>query len=312
MQFTPVSVNAFYGNSPKIEETAGIINDLRRRLRLERSLGNAPEKEPVQESMPEATAPVQQLVDPNTTANNGDTQSHEMTADAEGGAIKFGSAIAFNESQLQNELSNVKKGGALGALAASIIPALISAAPSIIDSIKGLKKGSGLEKCGGASAVFLKDVDPKDYDEYMDLFKKIKAQSKYVTRTGSGIIAGSGKVGQFFSNAWSKLKSFYGNNKDKFQPIVDILANSAKNYASKAVDKAANYIGEKTGNNDTVKQITSYVADQAKTLANKGIESVQNYGNQGSGCNKQGCGLATNDSPTFVKNVKKIAKHRRR
>ena len=43
----------------------------------------------------------------------------------EGGACKLGGALAFNEAQLMNELTGLKKGGALGTLAATIIPVLI-------------------------------------------------------------------------------------------------------------------------------------------------------------------------------------------
>ena len=70
-----------------------------------------------------------------------------------GGAIGFngagckpGGVLAFNEQQLMNELTGLKKGGALGTIAATVIPALIQMAPQIISSIKDLIKG----KQGGA------------------------------------------------------------------------------------------------------------------------------------------------------------------
>ena len=48
-----------------------------------------------------------------------------------GGGCKPGGALAFNEAQLMNELTGLKKGGALGTLAATVIPALIQMAPQI-------------------------------------------------------------------------------------------------------------------------------------------------------------------------------------
>ena len=55
-------------------------------------------------------------------------------APAKAGAIAFnnagtGGALAFNEQQLMNELTGLKKGGALGTVAATVIPALIQMAP---------------------------------------------------------------------------------------------------------------------------------------------------------------------------------------
>ena len=69
-----------------------------------------------------------------------------------------------------NELSGLKKGGALGTIAATVIPALIQMAQQIILSIKGLIKGKqgGAVKFGGASAVFLNGIDPSDYDRCVE------------------------------------------------------------------------------------------------------------------------------------------------
>ena len=71
-----------------------------------------------------------------------------------GGGYKPGGALAFNEAQLMNELTGLKKGGALGTLAATVIPALIQMAPQIISSLKSLISGKegGALKFGGASA----------------------------------------------------------------------------------------------------------------------------------------------------------------
>ena len=104
----------------------------------------------------------------------------------EGGAIGFssdtGGALAFNEAQLMNELTGLKKGGALGTLAATIIPALIQMAPQIISSLKSLISGKegGALKFGGASAVFLNGINPGDYDDVLKTMKAIERQSKNI------------------------------------------------------------------------------------------------------------------------------------
>jgi len=295
MNFAPIDVNAFFGNPPMVAESAHVINDVRKRLRLQTNLANAPDTQPTESALPGQNAPVEQIV--------GADAAKSGEAEQTGGAIAFnqGGALAFNESQLMNDLASMKKGGSIAGLAATIIPALISAAPGIIDSIKGLKKGNG-KPCGGASAVFLKDIDPSDYDDYMELFKKIKAQSRFVNKTGSGLVCGSGKVGQFFSNAWTKLKGFYKNNADKLKPITDILMNSAKNYANQAIDKGAQWVANKTGNNETVSQITDVLANSAKNVANKAINDVGTYGRTGE---QQGSGLCDPVNATVSKNVKR-------
>ena len=93
--------------------------------------------------------------------------------DPSGGAISMnnkGGALAFNEQQLMNELSGLKKGGALGALAATVIPTLIQMAPQIISAIKesskaqgGRNTSGGAIKLGGAAAVFIDGVEPDKF-----------------------------------------------------------------------------------------------------------------------------------------------------
>jgi len=297
MYFNPIDINAFYGDTPKIEECAKIINDTRKRMRLQTSLTNAPEQAPVEHELPGQNAPVEQIV--GADANNETT----------GGAIDFnGGALAFNEQQLMNELTGLKKGGSLGAVAAAVLPTLISMAPSIIDSIKAAKKSAksgGACKFGGSIGIMLNDIDPSDYDEMINLYNSIHKQSKNVIRTGNGYIAGSGKVGEFFKGAWGKIKKFYGDNADKLKPITDILMNSAKNYATKAIDKGAQYIANKTGNNETVGQLTNVLSNAAKNAANKAINDVGTYGRTSDNNEASGSGLTRDNCPTHVTNVKK-------
>ena len=123
--------------------------------------------------------------------NNADTGS---AAPAKAGAIAFnnadtGGALAFNEQQLMNELTGLKKGGALGTVAATVIPALIQMAPQIISSIKDLVKGrqGGALKFGGASAVFLNGIDTSKYDDVLKTMKAIEKQSKNIEVRGGSL-----------------------------------------------------------------------------------------------------------------------------
>ena len=283
MYFNPVDIEAFFGNPPTMEDSAQIINDIRKRLRLQTNLANAPDIQPTEVPMEGQNDPVEQVLQP------------------EGGAL------AFNETQLMNELSGLKKGSGFGTLAATIIPALIQYAPQIIDAIKGVKKEGSAIKFGGASAVFLNGVKPEDYDDYMDLMKKIQRQSKFVVKTGSGYCAGSGKVGDFFKSSWAKLKKFYGDNADKLKPITDILMNSAKNQVSKYVDKGTKYIADKTGS-ETLGQIANIVGDTVKDSANTMIKNVGTYGRTEAETKGSGFVGTHLDNESTVRRVKKSRK----
>ena len=195
--------------------------------------------------------------------------------------MKDAGALAFNEAQLMNELTGLKKGGALPALAAAVIPTLIEMAPQIISAVKSMKKGGAI-KVGGASAVFLDGVDPSKYDDMIKTMKAIERQRKNIIREGGAIKVGSGKMGTFFKNAWSNIKSWYGNNAEKLKPITDILVNSAVNSANKMIDKGVNYVANKTGS-DTVRQIGDVVGNMAKNTVGNTAAAVKNYGQTGSG-----------------------------
>ena len=179
--------------------------------------------------------------------------------------LRSAGALAFNEAQLMNELSGLKKGGALGAVASTIIPALIQMAPQIISSLKELVKGKegGALRFGGASAVFLEGIKPSDYDDVLKTMKAIERQSKNIELRGGALYAGSSRVGTFFKNAWNKIKGWYDNNAEKLKPITDILVNAGTNAANNAINKGVNYVSQKTGS-DTVKQIANVIGDMAK------------------------------------------------
>ena len=260
-------VNAFFGEPSPIEQSSGVINDPRKHLKTLKMI----------------ETPIEEIKEPKAGAIKMSGGAIKMGKGDEscGGACKKGAAIAFNENQLMNELSNLKKGGSLTGLAATIIPALIQLAPEIINSIKTAKKSGGAVKFGGASFIFLQGVDAANYDEMLKLFKAIEKQKKNLIREGGAIKIGSGRMGDFFKKSWNNLKSFYANNKDRLKPITDILLNSASKTANKYIDKGMNYVANKTGS-DTIKQISNVVGNMAKDTVNDTIENVRNYEGGGS------------------------------
>lgn len=298
-----VDVSAFYGEPDATEQSSNTIVDRRKTLNLHKKLNN-------KTSTRKKTRKTKKSVGV-SSANSAALRAAEgqpLEAGAidfkqagavamqqhapQGGAIAQQShapavagALAFNEVQLMNELTGLKKGGALPALAATVIPTLIQMAPQIIDAIKSLRKNpsGGAIKIGGASAVFLDGVDPSKYDDMIKTLKAIDRQKKNLIREGGAIKVGSGKMGTFFKNAWNNIKSWYGNNADKLKPITDILVKSAVNSANKMIDKGVKYVGDKTGS-DTLKQIGNVVGNMAKDTVSNTAAAVQNYGTQsGSG-----------------------------
>ena len=261
-------VNAFFGEPKANEQTTSVIVDPRKHLKTLKIL-----------EMPNKEISAKQIkqLDVGGAIKMGKGCKKEAGAiKMSGGAIKMsGGALAFNEEQLMSELSNLKKGGSLTGLAATIIPALIELAPQIINSIKSAKKGGSVE-IGGASFIFLQGVDAANYDEMLKLFKAIERQKKNLIREGGAIKIASGKMGDFFKKSWNNLKSFYANNKDRLKPITDILLNSASKAANKYIDKGVNYVANKTGS-DTIKEISNVVGNMAKDTVNNTIEGVRNY-----------------------------------
>lgn len=279
-----IDVSAFYGEPDATEQSSNTIVDRRKTLNLHKKLDGASDSahsaasksKKTRKSKKQAGAVAMQERDERAAG------AISMKQDC-GGAIAMQShapvtagALAFNEAQLMNELTGLKKGGALPALAATVIPTLIQMAPQIIGAIKSLKKG-GAMKIGGASAVFLDGVDPSKYDDMIKTLKAIDRQKKNLIREGGAIRVGSGKMGTFFKNAWNNIKSWYGNNAERLKPITDILVNSAVNSANKMIDKGVKYVGDKTGS-DTIKQIGNVVGNMAKNTVSDAANAVQNYG----------------------------------
>lgn len=316
-----VDVSAFYGEPDATEQSSNTIVDRRKTLNLHKKLTSG------QRGI--ATQSLNARANPRKKTRKTKKQGQSLEGGAismkqnsagavamqqhapQGGAIAMQSrapatagALAFNEAQLMNELTGLKKGGALPALAAAVIPTLVEMAPQIIAAIKNLKKPSGgAIKIGGASAVFLDGVDPSKYDDMIKTMKAIERQRKNLIREGGAIKVGSGKMGTFFKNAWNNIKSWYGNNAEKLKPITDILVNSAVNSANKMIDKGVKYVGDKTGS-DTIKQIGDVVGNMAKNTVSNTAAAVQNYGTQ-SGSGYDIDNLDNTTTPAVVASKKK-------
>ena len=277
-----VDISAFYGEPDFREQDSGTIVDRRKTLNLHKELetpvnntSNRAKKSPPQRKKQGATK--------RTSAKSAGAIGFKDTGGAiafndinSGGGCKPGGALAFNEAQLMNELTGLKKGGALGTLAATIIPALIQMAPQIISSLKSLISGKegGALKFGGASAVFLNGINPGDYDDVLKTMKAIERQSKNIEVRGGALYAGSSRVGTFFKNAWNKIKGWYDNNAEKLKPITDILVNAGTNAANNAINKGVNYVNQKTGS-DTVKQLANVIGDMAKGTVSDMANQIQ-------------------------------------
>ena len=285
-----VDISAFYGEPDFREQDSGTIVDRRKTLNLHKEL-----EAPVQSKRGKKRGATKRTSakSAGAIAFNGATvgrpggnavASPKDTGGAiafkEGGACqtdsKSAGALAFNEAQLMNELTGLKKGGALGTLAATIIPALIQMAPQIISSLKSLISGKegGALKFGGASAVFLNGINPGDYDDVLKTMKAIERQSKNIEVRGGALYAGSSRVGTFFKNAWNKIKGWYDNNAEKLKPITDILVNAGTNAANNAINKGLNYVKQKTGS-DTVKQLANVIGDMAKGTVSDVANQIQ-------------------------------------
>lgn len=220
-------------------------------------------------------------------------------ADEQAGSMAFSmkslppaGSLAFNNAALERlkKGDNLAKGA--GPVTAAAVSALIAAAPQIISAIKDYrnsqtKGGRYIEKCEGCGTfkMYVKGLSDDKVNELEQLCKKIRGQGRYLS--GSGVV-GSGKFGTFMSNAWNKLKGIY--NSEQFKPIKAALLNAANNTATKYINKAADKVASKTGNQD-LKDIVNVTRDTALNAKN------QLLNNSGNGViNESDCGgSAVND-----------------
>lgn len=186
-------------------------------------------------------------------------------------------ALAFNNAALERlkKGDNLAKGA--GPVTAAAVTALISAAPQIISAIKDYrnsqtKGGRYIEKCEGCGTykMYVKGLSDDKVNELEQLCKKIRGQGRYLS--GSGDI-GSGKFGTFMSNAWNKLKGIY--NSEQFKPIKKALLNAANNTATNYINKAADKVAAKTGNQD-IKDIVNVTRDTALNAKDQLLNNTAN------------------------------------
>lgn len=179
-------------------------------------------------------------------------------------SLPVAGALAFNNEALERlkKGDNLVKGA--GPVTAAAVSALIAAAPQIITAIKDYrnsqtKGGKYIAKCEGCGTykLYVKGLSDDKVKELEDLCKKIRGQGRYLS--GSGVI-GSGKFGTFMSNAWNKLKGIY--NSEQFKPIKSALLKAASNTATNYINKAADKVASKTGNQD-LKDIVNVTRDTA-------------------------------------------------
>lgn len=205
------------------------------------------------------------------------------TTDSEqAGAMAFSSkslpagALAFNNAALER----LKKGDNIkgaGPVTAAAVSALITAAPQIISAIKDYrnsqtKGGRYIEKCEGCGTykMYVKGLSDDKVNELEQLCKKIRGQGRYLS--GSGVI-GSGKFSTFMSNAWNTLKGIY--NSEQFKPIKKALLNAANNTATNYINKAADKVAAKTGNQD-LKDIVNVTRDTALNAKDQLLNNTAN------------------------------------
>lgn len=191
-------------------------------------------------------------------------------------SLPVAGALAFNNAALEK----LKKGDNIkgaGPVTAAAVSALIAAAPQIISAIKDYrnsqtKGGRYIEKCEGCGTykMYVKGLSDDKVNELEELCKKIRGQGRYLS--GSGVI-GSGKFSTFMSNAWNKLKGIY--NSEQFKPIKKALLNAANNTATNYINKAADKVAAKTGNQD-IKDIVNVTRDTALNAKDQLLNNTAN------------------------------------
>lgn len=217
------------------------------------------------------------------------------------GACKKSSGIAFNEKDL-NGLGDIDsllqsldsaKGGVIPQLVGQLALNLIPQIPAIISAIKNKRDNSNV---GQGLINNMRQYDtvryimqnlPENrpaqyYNDMITTFNALKRIGKGISfDEGSGIYYGGSRVIDGLKNFWSKIRNWYGENKQVFAPIKDALLNAASNTINNSVNNATNkltdYVNKKT-NNDDIKNITKAVVDVGKNVAQQGIEILKGNG----------------------------------
>ena len=211
------------------------------------------------------------------------------------------SGIAFNEKDL-NGCGNIDsliqsldsaKGGVLPQLIGQLALNLIPQIPSIISAIKNKRDNSNIgqglinsmRQYDTVRAIMqnLPENRPSQYyNDMITTFNSLKRVGKGISfDEANGIYYGGSKVVDGLRNFWSKIRNWYNDNKQVFNPIKDALLNAATNTVNKTVNNASNkltdYVNIKT-NNEDIKNITKAVTDVGKNIAQQGIDVLKGNG----------------------------------
>ena len=218
-----------------------------------------------------------------------------------GACKKSANGIAFSEKDL-NGLGDIDsllqsldsaKGGVipqiLGQLALNLIPQV----PAIISAIKNkrdnAKVGQGLinnmRQFDTVRAIMQNLPENKPSQYYNDMittFNAFKRIGKGISfDEGSGIYYGGSKVIDGLKNFWSKIRNWYGDNKEVFAPIKNALLSAATNTINNSVNNATNkltdYVNNKT-NNEDIKNIAKSVVDVTKNITQQGVDMLNGKG----------------------------------
>ena len=218
-------------------------------------------------------------------------------------SLPVAGALAFNNAALEK----LKKGDNIkgaGPVTAAAVSSLIAAAPQIISAIKDYrnsqtKGGKYIAKCEGCGTykMYVKGLSDDKVNELEELCKKIRGQGRYLSDSG---VIGSGKFSTFMSNAWNKLKGIY--NSEQFKPIKKALLNAANNTATNYINKAADKVAAKTGNQD-LKNIVNVTRDTALSAKDQLLNNTANGAITGGAVVADNCATSVGGSMIANENV---------
>ena len=225
----------------------------------------------------------------------------EQQNEIAGACKKSANGIAFNEKDL-NGLGDIDsllqsldsaRGGVIPQLIGQLALNLIPQIPAIISAIKNKRDNSNvgqglinnMRQYDTVRAIMQNLPENKPSQYYNDMittFNAFKRIGKGISfDEGSGVYYAGSKFVDGLKNFLSKIRNWYGENKQVFAPIKDALLNTATNTINKTVNNATNkltdYVNKKT-NNEDIKNITKSVVDVTKNISQQGIDMLKGNG----------------------------------
>lgn len=227
-------------------------------------------------------------------------QQHNEENEIAGACKKSANGIAFSEKDLNGcgidsliQSLDSAKGGVIPQIVGQLALNLIPQIPAIISAIKNKRDNSNvgqglinnMRQFDTVRAIMqnLPSNHPTQYyNDMITTFNALKRVGKGISfDEASGVYYGGSKVVDGLRNFWNKVKSWYSDNKEVFNPIKNALLNAASNTINNSVNKATNkltdYVSNKT-NNEDIKNITKSVVDVTKNITNQGIEMLKGNG----------------------------------